>query len=412
VYAVRAARSFDGHAAHGGGVTVLVKGGRIAGVESGHPAVGAGWQVLDYPDSTVLPGLVDAHVHLGGDGADDALDRLPGYSGERLGTVIKTALRRQLAAGVTTVRDLGDRDWSVVAWRDRQRGAGLAEPLPEIVASGPPLTSPGGHCWAMGGQVDGPEAMRAAIGERADRHVDIVKIMVSGGAMTAGTDVLASQFTLPGLRAAVSESHRLGLPVTAHAHGVPAVEIAVAAGVDGIEHCSCLTGRGIDMPDALLDAIVTSGIEVCPTLGKAAGAVLVPRIVEIMRRTGLTYEKRQEFFAGLGHRGVRLVSGSDAGISSGKPHGILPGAVADLAGGGLPARDALATATSAAARACGVGDRKGQLKRGFDADLLVVAGDPLADLRRLAQVSAVIVQGTAAAGSAPGRDPDAGPGDE
>jgi imidazolonepropionase-like amidohydrolase len=224
--------------------------------------------------------------------------------------------------------------------------------------------------------------------------VDVVKIMVSGGAMTLGTDVLQCQFTLPELRIAVTEAHDLGLPVTAHAHGLPAVERAVQARVDGIEHCSCLTEAGIKLPDALLNAIVTAGIDVCPTLGKTADAVPPPRVLELIRRTGMTYEKRQAFVAGLAQRGVHVVSGSDGGISAGKPHGILPAAVADLVAGGLPASEALASATSEAARACGAGDRKGQLKPGFDADLLVISGDPTTDIQSLAQANTIIVQGS------------------
>jgi imidazolonepropionase-like amidohydrolase len=378
----------------GGAVTVLVKEGRIAGVEPGYPEIGADWPIVEYPGATVLPGLVDAHVHLGGDSANGALDRLAGYPDDELHDVIETALRRQLAAGVTTVRDLGDRHWSAVAWRDRQRRTGLSAPLPAIIASGPPITSVGGHCWSMGGQAEGADALRAAVRERADRQVDVVKIMASGGAMTPGTDILQCQFTLPELRIAVAEAHHLGLPVTAHAHGLPAVERAVQAGVDGIEHCSCLTEAGIKLPDALLNAIVTAGIDVCPTLGMTAGAVPPPRVLELIRRTGMTYEKRQAFAAGLAQRGVRVVSGSDGGISAGKPHGILPAAVADLVAGGLPASEALASATSEAARACGAGDRKGQLKPGFDADLLVISGDPTTDIQSLTRAKTIIVQGS------------------
>jgi imidazolonepropionase-like amidohydrolase len=132
---------------------------------------------------------------------------------------------------------------------------------------------------------------------------------------------------------------------------------------------------------------------VCPTLGKTADAVPPPRVLELIRRTGMTYEKRQAFVAGLAQRGVRVVSGSDGGISAGKPHGILPAAVADLVAGGLPAIEALASATSEAARACGAGDRKGQLKPGFDADLLVISGDPTTHIQSLTQAKTIIVQG-------------------
>ncbi|MGH3823016.1 MAG: hypothetical protein ACRDRA_09320 [Pseudonocardiaceae bacterium] len=116
-------------------------------------------------------------VHLGGDGLDGALDRLAHYRDEELAEVIEAALRRHLAAGVTTVRDLGDRRWSVVERRDRAAQSQGDTVYPTIVASGPPITSPRGHCWYMGGEVQGDAALRAAISKRAQRQVDVVKIM-------------------------------------------------------------------------------------------------------------------------------------------------------------------------------------------------------------------------------------------
>jgi imidazolonepropionase-like amidohydrolase len=153
VLAIRAERAFDGEQAIPGGALVLVDGGRIVGVEPGSAPLPEGWPVTELPGATLLPGLIDAHVHLCGDSQAGALDeRLPGYGDAELDQVIAQALRRQLAAGVTTVRDLGDRRWAVLGWRDRlAAGAQVGFPCPTIVASGPPITSPGGHCWHMGG---------------------------------------------------------------------------------------------------------------------------------------------------------------------------------------------------------------------------------------------------------------------
>jgi imidazolonepropionase-like amidohydrolase len=394
VVALRAARGFDGEQVLADGVTVLVDEGRIVGVEPGWPELGERWQVLEFPDATVLPGLIDTHVHLGGDSRNGALDRLAGYPGETLDAVIETGLRRHLAAGVTTVRDLGDRNWSALGRRERQRAGKAGFPSPAIVASGPPITSVGGHCCSMGGAVAGPDQLRAAVRERADRGADVVKVMASGGNATPGTDIMNCQFTLDELRLVVGEGHRLGLPVTAHAHGLPAVEQAIAAGVDGIEHCSCLTETGVDMSDRLLASLAGSRITVCPTLGKTADAVPPPAIVEMMRRTGMTYESRQQSVGRMHHHGVRLVSGSDGGISTGKPHGILPIAVADLVAGGVSTAEALASATTVAAQTCGFAGRKGRLRPGWDADLLVTRGDPTVDITALAQVRAVMVNGT------------------
>ena len=238
--AIRAAHAFDGTQVWTGGAVVLVEGSQILGVEAAGFATPEGTEVIDV-GGTMLPGLINVHVHLCGDSAEGALERLPDMSADHLQQVIETALALQLASGVTTVRDLGDFQWMVVERRDRpQRGQA------HIVASGPPITSVGGHCWMMGGEVAGIDALRAAVRERAERRVDVVKVMASGGNMTPGTDIAACQFTLDELRAVVDEAHRLGLPVTAHAHTLAAVEQAIEAGADGIEHCTCVTADSMD----------------------------------------------------------------------------------------------------------------------------------------------------------------------
>ncbi len=394
--AIRADRAFDGRAIIPGGALVLCADGTIAGIEPAAAPAPEGWPVAEYPGATVLPGMIDCHVHLCGDSRAGALDRLPGYSDEQIGQVIEAALRAQLAAGVTTVRDLGDRRWAVLDWRDRIAAGTASFPSPAIVASGPPITTPGGHCWHMGGQASRPSELRAAVREHAERGVDIIKVMASGGAMTAGTDVLTCQYTLEQLRTVVEEAHACGLAVTAHAHGLPAVIQAVDAGVDGIEHCSCLTERGIEVPDDLPDRLARNRIIVCPTMGRNPGATPPPAMLAIQQRTGLTWQDRQAVTGKLHQAGVLIASGVDAGISDGKPHGILALAIADLTAGGIPAADALASATSLAAQACGLGDRKGRLHPGYDADLAVVDGDPLADIAALTAVQAVYLAGQAA----------------
>jgi imidazolonepropionase-like amidohydrolase len=392
--AVRAGRAFDGQAAIPGGALVLCADGRIVGVEPGPAAAPDYWPVAEYPDGTVLPGMIDCHVHLCGDSREGALDRLAGYGDEDLDRVIEAALRAQLAAGVTTVRDLGDRRWAVLSWRDRVAAGTVGFPSPAIVASGPPITTPGGHCWFMGGETSHhPGALRAAIRERAHRGVDVVKVMASGGVMTPGTDVLACQYALEQLRILVEEAHACGLPVTAHAHGLAAVIRAAEAGVDGIEHCSCLTEHGVEQPAGLLARLVAHRTVVCPTLGIVPGIPLSPAVLALQERTGSTLAARLARTGRLYQAGVLLVSGVDAGISDGKPHGILALAVADLVAGGVPTADAIASATSLAADACGLGGRKGRLLRGYDADLVVVHGDPLADIDALTAVQAVYLAG-------------------
>jgi imidazolonepropionase-like amidohydrolase len=409
--AIRAGRAFDGHQPMPGGALVLCADGKIAGVEPAAAPVPDRWPVADFSDGTVLPGLTDCHVHLCGDSGTGALDRLPGYSDDELDRVIETALRAQLAAGVTTVRDLGDRRWAVLAWRDRVAAGTAGFPAPAIVASGPPITTRGGHCCSMGGEADTTAELRAAVRERADRGADIVKVMASGGTMTPGTDVLACQYPPGLLRAVVEEAHTHGLPVTAHAHGLPAVIQAADAGADGIEHCSCLTERGLEQPARLLEQLAANRTAVCPTMGIAAGATPPPAVLAMQQRTGATWGARQAMTGRLHQAGVTLVSGADSGISAGKPHGILALAIADLVTAGIPATAALATATSTAAQACGLGRRKGRLRTGYDADIIVVVGDPLTDISALTHIQTVYLAGhampTAREPSAPQRNPAA-----
>ena len=397
MHAIRAAHAFDGERFLDGGVTVLVEGGRIIGVEPLGAAVPQDCSVSEH-DGTLLPGLIDAHTHLVTDSGRGALGRVAGYSDTEIEQVIDQALRDQLAAGVTTVRDLGDRDFVVVRRRDLQREEHRLEPT--IVAAGPPITTRGGHCHFMGGEVDGASGLARAVSERAERDVDVVKVMGSGGVNTPGTEVTRNQFSTDELRGLVAGAHAVGLPVTAHAHGTEAVEQAIAVGVDGIEHCTCITAVGFgDVSEQTLESLARSGIVVCPTLGADREVMTTPPppLQAVLDRFGLTVDEmlkgRHQFVGRLHRAGVRIISGVDSGIEPGKRHGLLPWAVQDLVEGGLSRAEALSTATALAATAIGLGDRKGRLVPGTDADLLLVDGSLPQDLTALRAPQAVWLHG-------------------
>ena len=218
--------------------------------------------------------------------------------------------------------------------------------------------------------------------------------MASGGLLTPGTDLTACQFTLEELRAVVDEAHRSGLPVTAHAHGLAAVERGVAAGVDGIEHCSCLTPAGVHLPPGLAAALADGGTEVCPTVGFLPGVDPPPHVQARMIAVGSTIEAHLPHVAALYRAGVTLLAGTDAGIGPTKPHGSVAQAVADLVGAcDVPVEEALTAATSRAAEACGLGGGTGRLAAGYAADLLVADGDVRNDVDGLQRPRVVAARG-------------------
>jgi imidazolonepropionase-like amidohydrolase len=386
--ALRGARIFDGHTSWAGpSPVVVIDGQRIAAVLDGDAPQDA--EVVELPGATLLPGLVDTHVHLAFDASADAVVTLAARDDKAATEAMVRAGRTALAGGVTTVRDLGDRGYLSLGLRGRAD-------LPTIVAAGPPITTPLGHCYFLGGAVaDSVSAIKAAVREHAERGCDVIKVMSSGGAMTPGTRQEDAQFARDALVAAVREAHRLGLPLTAHAHGSPAIEDCLAAGVDGMEHVSFWSAEGVDVREDLMQEIADSGVVVGATVGMLPpqpGMSPPPGILE--RMLGILANLRR-----MVELGAVVVAGTDAGIAPVKPHDILRTAVGQLGEIGVPPLEALRACTSLAARVVGLGDRKGRLAAGFDADVLVVDGDPLADPDAIHQIRAVYARGRLVGGS-------------
>ncbi|MFD4722803.1 amidohydrolase family protein [Streptomyces sp. NPDC058423] len=387
-FAVHAGAMFDGFTLSGS-VTVHIRGERIARVDRSGTVPDDGSQVIDLgSDSCLLPGLIDTHTHLAFDAGPDPVAALAGTSDEDLLVRMRAAAGSALQAGVTTVRDLGDRSYLSLALVEEFARA--PERGPEILAAGPPLTTPRGHCHFFGGEVEGIAALRAAVRERHAKGCSVIKIMASGGNMTPGSiPPHASQYRLADLRAVVDEAHRLGLPVAAHAHGVDSIKDALEAGVDSLEHVSFLTADGGSEPDpALVQAIVESDTYASLTLGMDPNVPFVPPPAMAAHVQTIL-----NAFRALNEAGAKVVIGSDAGIGPAKPHDVLPYGVGDLARLGVEHLDALRSVTSLAARLCGVEGRKGRITAGADADLLVTAGDPVQDPAALLDVRAVFRAG-------------------
>ena len=367
-------RIWDGTAAGTALGDVTVEDGRIAAVASGDA------ERLDVTGLTVMPGLIEAHAHLCFDATADWRAVYDGDTPSSMLLRMAGAAQRMLHAGITTVRDLGAPTDLAITLREAARSGAIV--APDLLVAGAPITPTGGHCWFMGGEADGIEGLRVAVRERQKAGVDWIKVMASGGNMTPGTNPFAPQFTVEELRAVREEAHRVGLGVTAHAHGVEGIRVAVEAGVDGLEHCSFQAPEGNTPDDALIARIAAEGILVSPTIsGGLATAEGTPR-----------WESRGDVVRRIFAAGCRVAMSTDCGIPN-TPHEDLAISMHTLQRlvGLLPV-EVLKLATSTSAVHLGLPDR-GVIAEGTRADLLVVDGDPTEDIRALQRVRAVVRAG-------------------
>lgn len=370
---VRGKRAFDGEQLLDR-PTVLIEDARIVDVGVVPPD---GVEEVDLGDVTLLPGLIDAHQHLCFCCSGTLEEMVTDVSDADLLERGRANARQALHAGITTIRDLGDREYLTLDLR--------GDPdLPTILCAGPPITRVQGHCWYLRGEADGLPALMDAVRDRHERGCDVVKIMATGGSLTPTWPMWRSQYTTDELRAVVDEAHRLGLPVAAHCHGVDGIGQAIEVGADSIEHCSFFTDSGRAEPsEELMARVAASGICVSATMGQMPGQPVRSGVI----RDNLTALLASQ--ARLVELGATVVAGTDAGIAPVKPHDVLPHAFADLVAAGMSHKEGLRALTVGAAAACHVADRKGMLARGFDADLLAVAGDPTVDTAALLEPVAV-----------------------
>lgn len=366
---------------------VLVLDGRVAAVGP-HAELAAqapaGAEHLDFPSATVLPGLVNGHVHLALEPGRDPFRAVREDGDAALEKAMGHAAAALLDGGVTTARDLGDRGYLALRVRDAIAAGTVAGP--RILAAGPPLTPPGGHCHVLGGAVEGPDEIRERIAEHAAAGVDLIKVMASGGQTTAGGAAMwESQFDLADLRVVVAEADRHGLRVAAHAHGARSIADAVTAGVATVEHCTWMSGPGTSHERAdVIAEMAARGIAVCQG-STADWRKLGAMIGDEQRAFDLMSRVRT-----LAAAGVAVVPGTDAGLSA---FDELPRTLGRLRDFGFAAAEILDMATCGAAAALGLAEITGRIEPGLAADLVVVDGDPLADLDRLTDIRLVVAAG-------------------
>jgi imidazolonepropionase-like amidohydrolase len=383
--AIRAGTLFDGERAWRHGM-VLIQGGLITGIDTSGAPPPAHSLIHDFGDGvTVLPGLIDCHVHLSLDASPQAMANVAAHDDDALLRHMADAATTALHAGITTVRDLGDRRFLSLRLRDHLTQHSI--PAPRIVAAGPPVTTHSGHLAVMGGEADGADGLQAAVHLRAMRGCEVVKVMASGGATTPGSRPHDAQYRPSELRLIVDQAREHGLRTAAHAHAVTSIADALEAGFDSLEHVTFFTAEGVACDQHLIEQIAQSDTFVSLTIGSVPDSGKPPPAI------AERLEQIRANAARLCSAGAKIVLGTDAGLSPGKPHGVLPYALEALVDLGMPAGRALHAVTAVAADACGLHGRKGRLAPGADADLVAISGDPVKEISAVHNVVAVYRDG-------------------
>jgi len=375
------ARLLDGTgAAPRDGAAVLVEDGRIARVGASGDAVPDGAAVLHLQGRTLMPGLVDAHVHVAGAepkpgwGAEPLLDGTPHH-------FLQARLRESLRRGVTTLRDVGSQGLQPQEARQAMRYGAFRGPRLLTCAKIISATAPGGRFYGtMYREADGPDDVRRAVREQIRMGADFVKVMTTGARSNELEDPEPTQFTDAEFASLVDEAHRLGVRVCAHVEGLPGAEAAVEHGMDTVEHGMYLAQR----PD-LLERMAAAGQALVPTFGgyywmagipdeilepEAAGSAeaITPLLLELAL---YNIAQGAESMRAAAAAGVPIALGSDGGTTAGELRRMVHH--------GLGAAAAIVAGTGAAARALGIDAQVGTVEEGKLADLVVADGDPLAD---------------------------------
>lgn len=375
---------------------IVIDGERI---EQIGPATGiripASADIVDLSNHYVLPGLIDAHVHLLNDADEAGFRRLANSVPRSTVKGVKNA-RITLLAGFTSARIPGAPGFGDVALRD---GINEGEIIgPRLVVAGPSIGITGGHCADNNllapqytapndGVADGPWAVRAAVRRNIKFGADLIKTCSTGGVMSAGTEVGLPQYTVEELTAMVDEAHSHGLKVASHAHGATGIRNAIIAGVDSIEHASFIDAEGIALAKEsnttlVMDIYVTEYI-----LSEGESAGILPESIEKERTVGQT---QRENFSRAHEAGVNIVFGTDAGVY---PHGQNARQFAVMVEYGMTPLEAIQAATLKAAVLLNMEADVGSLASGKFADIVAVRENPLENIAVLEGISFVMKGG-------------------
>jgi imidazolonepropionase-like amidohydrolase len=378
---------------------IVITDGRIASVVGrggARPAIPAGARRIDLPGKTILPGLIDMHVHL------DSNPRYGGYTGlqftDQFWTVQGVSnARAMLEAGFTTVRNVGSDNYSDVAYKQA-----IEEGLirgPRIVPAAHSLGATGGHCdqtylppslGARGKAVgDGPQELRTRVREQRKYGAEVIKVCATGGVFSRNTEPGQQQLSEEELRAIADEARQWGLRTAAHAHGAAGIKAAIRAGIDTIEHASLADEEGIRLAAQRKQPVWFSmdifNTDYTQAEGKKNGV-----LEDNLRKDREVAQIQRDNFRRAHQAGVKMVFGSDAGVM---PHGTAGGQFRTMVEYGMTPMEAIQAATRNAAQALGRERDVGAIAVGRYGDLIAVDGDPLRDVRALEDVDVVIKGG-------------------
>ena len=371
---------------------IVIEAGKIVSVgPMGQAKRSSADRFIDLPNATVLPGLTDAHTHLTGNPQDVGPQALSISIPRATLTGARNA-RITLEAGFTTVRNVGAEGFGDVALRDAINAGDV--PGPRMLVSGPALGITGGHCdenllpfeyhYTAEGVADGVEGVQHKVREVIKYGADVIKICATGGVLSHGDNPQASAYTQEELRAIVTDAHRLGRKVAAHAHGAQGILWASQAGVDSIEH-----GSYID--DAAIAEMKKNGTYLVPTLYLAdwflanAERLHVPAELIGKGKEVMSVARKNEAHAFAS--GVKVAFGTDAAVY---PHGLNAHEFAVMVKLGLTPLQSIQAATINAADLLGWSDKIGAVESGKWADIIAVDGDPLQDVTTLERVKFVM----------------------
>jgi imidazolonepropionase-like amidohydrolase len=362
--------------------SVLVEGEQIVACGDNVPKPRDADRVIDLAGRTLMPGMIDTHVHLaGGDYHPERVHQSVPMASFR--TV--EAAQRTLLAGFTTVRSAVARDFIDVDLRDAIN-AGLIIG-PRIIASGPGITITGGHIHETAMEVDGPDEVRKAVRYQIKRRVDSIKLMLSGGVATADQDVQAEQFTLDEVQAAVYEAHKAGKMAQPHAIGLQGIMNGVRAGLDSIDH-------GIFLNEEAADLMQAKGIYYVPTFGPFY-YYTEKRLAEPWRceRADPIIPRHVESFKLAMAKGLKIAMGCDCGAPSRFPNGENALEFWLMVRYGMDPMQAIVAGTSNAATLLRRDRWVGAIEPGKLADLIVIDGDPLDDIAALQEQVRFVMKG-------------------